>query len=228
MHTARPSAIPPPVRPHIGLNQPFSSLGQSEWAEEDAWDSASDSESPSRTSTSWSKQPLKSAPKPVPRPTRNTSSSTLAFSYTHVQAPSPSSYPPQTMQPQSGKNGWTLVGPDIQTGDDPRDLDADDPPESVATTSTASMDDLVDQPMPIKPRQEHGSLRDNINDIVNGISSTSLFNLLSSSLRSALFHQTPASKIPSFIQKSFATTFTRRLCERTHHARAIDKNKQTS
>ncbi|EMD37568.1 hypothetical protein CERSUDRAFT_154278 [Gelatoporia subvermispora B] len=47
-------------------------------------------------------------PKPVPRQPLNNSSSTLAFSYTHINAPSPSSYPPRPEQPSS-KNGWSIV-----------------------------------------------------------------------------------------------------------------------
>lgn len=63
---------------------------------------------------------------------------------------------------------------DRQNSQGVRDPDDADLLESVATNSTGleSMDDLVDQPMPIKPRQEHGSLRDNIDEIVNGISSS--------------------------------------------------------
>jgi hypothetical protein len=44
----------------------------------------------------------------VPRPARESSSSTLAFSYTHVTAPNPSSYPRE--ETLSGpKAGWTLI-----------------------------------------------------------------------------------------------------------------------
>lgn len=190
MHTARPSArpIPPPARPHIGLNPHFSSFGTSEWAEEDAWDSGSDSESPNQTSgsSSWNKPVNKhsSAPKPVPKPARNSSTSTLALSYTHVQAPSPSSYPPrpEALQPQSSKNGWTLVTKSVERRDsqdskreEQRDLDPDVDPESIETTSAgvASVDDLVDPPPSQKPRQDRGSVRDEIDKIVNGTSSAS-------------------------------------------------------
>jgi hypothetical protein len=52
------------------------------------------------------------APKAVPsRTASNSSSSTLAFSYTHLQAPNPGSYPPkgEVGDPNSPKNGWTIV-----------------------------------------------------------------------------------------------------------------------
>ncbi|KAA1476071.1 RabGAP/TBC [Dentipellis sp. KUC8613] len=111
------AARPPPTRPHIGLNPSshFSYTPSDQWGEDDAWDSASDSESPSANSP-WSRSPSAShtrpaatlsTPKPVPRASRNSSSSTLAFSYTHVTAPS--SYPPKGEPPHPSKNGWTLV-----------------------------------------------------------------------------------------------------------------------
>ena len=102
----------PPARPHIGINLSHFSTN-AEWGEDDAWDSASDSESPrhSTLTTSWNRPSASSstAPKAVPRRPSNASSSTLAFSYTHLQAPS--SYPPK-QELGSGeppKNGWTIV-----------------------------------------------------------------------------------------------------------------------
>lgn len=93
------AARPPPTRPHINLN-PSSHFSYSitEWGEDDAWDSASDSESASNSQSVWGRslnQPghprpsgttstSTSAPKPVPAPrkSQNSSSSTLALSYT--------------------------------------------------------------------------------------------------------------------------------------------------
>lgn len=105
----------PPARPHIGIfpSNKFGVPPSGEWGEDDAWDSASDSESPrqSSISRSWnhpSPPTSTTAPKPVPRPARESSSSTLAFSYTHVTAPNPSSYPRE--ETLSGpKAGWTLI-----------------------------------------------------------------------------------------------------------------------
>ncbi|KAN0111322.1 RabGAP/TBC [Russula decolorans] len=138
------TARPPPTRPHINLN-PSSHFSYSitEWGEDDAWDSTSDSESASNTQSVWGR-PLNqpghprpsgvtststststSAPKPVPVPrkSQNSSSSTLAFSYTHVSAPSPtgsSPYPSHadSIPPTTMKNGWTIVQ---KAGEDGRD-----------------------------------------------------------------------------------------------------------
>ena len=138
------AARPPPTRPHINLN-PSSHFSYSitEWGEDDAWDSTSDSESASNTQSAWGRpvnQPghprpsgvtstststSTSAPKPVPVPrkSQNNSSSTLAFSYTHVNAPSPtgsSPYPSHvdSITPTTMKNGWTIVQ---KAGEDGRD-----------------------------------------------------------------------------------------------------------
>jgi TBC1 domain family member 2 len=57
------------------------------------------------------------APKPVPRKSQNSSSSTLAFSYTDISAPSPGSYPSHTDSiPPPAKNGWTFVRKDSGDG----------------------------------------------------------------------------------------------------------------
>jgi TBC1 domain family member 2 len=115
------AARPPPTRPHININpSPHFSYSITEWGEDDAWDSASDSETASNSQTTWARSPqpapsrpsgaTSSAPKPVPRKSQNSSSSTLAFSYTHVSAPSPGSYPSHTDPvPPPAKNGWTIV-----------------------------------------------------------------------------------------------------------------------
>ncbi|KAG6920259.1 hypothetical protein DXG01_005028 [Tephrocybe rancida] len=104
------AARSPPARPHIGIrpsNHFVAPRGAGDWGEDDAWDSGSDSESPRQSSLtkSWNRSP--SAPRPVPRASSNSSSSTLAFSYTHVSAPNPSSYRENAaMEP---KGGWTMV-----------------------------------------------------------------------------------------------------------------------
>jgi hypothetical protein len=174
-------AIPPPARPHIGLNPNFSSFPTSEWAEEDAWDSGSDSESSQRTSisSSWNKPVNKpnTAPKPVPKHARN-SSSNLAFSYTDVQAPSPSSYPspPESLQPQSSKNGWTLVTKSTTNRDtqgEHRELKQDSAESIIAGVIEFEGVDDLELPTLNVSRQDHGSLRPEIDEIVNGTSSAS-------------------------------------------------------
>ncbi|KAI0270765.1 rab-GTPase-TBC domain-containing protein [Russula aff. rugulosa BPL654] len=138
------AARPPPTRPHINLNSSSHfSYSNTEWGEDDAWDSTSDSESAPNTQSVWGRShnqpghPRPSAvtstststsisapkPVPVPRKSQNSSSSTLAFSYTHVSAPSPtgsSPYPSHadSIPPTTMKNGWTIVQ---KAGEDGRD-----------------------------------------------------------------------------------------------------------
>lgn len=112
-------AKPPPTRPHIGINPShrFSSYSTFEWAEDDAWDSASDSESqPKASNTGATRTIVKSStivattpPQPIPHKAgRGSSGSSSSFSYTQVQVPSPSSEP-STHEPHSFKNGWTII-----------------------------------------------------------------------------------------------------------------------
>ena len=104
---------PPPTRPHLGINPPahLPSYSSVDWGEDDAWDSASDHESPVNT-VSIPRSSSVSVPR---RPNANRSNSTLAFSYTHLTAPSPSSYPSSQPSPGSpphpldSKAGWTIV-----------------------------------------------------------------------------------------------------------------------
>lgn len=104
------TARSPPARPHIGIH-PTSHFSSLDWGEDDAWDSASDSESPKQSTLSLAGSRT-TAPRAVPKPAYNksdSSSSTLAFSYTHVNAPNSSSYPPRTEEPAAPKTGWTIV-----------------------------------------------------------------------------------------------------------------------
>ncbi|EFI28151.1 tbc1 domain family protein [Coprinopsis cinerea okayama7 len=85
------------------------------WAEEDPWDSASDSEVPRASTLSTLRVMTSSKPVPMSRQTStrsattgnhdsNSSTSTLAFSYTHLSAPDPSSYPPKR-ELETGRSG---------------------------------------------------------------------------------------------------------------------------
>jgi len=176
------TARPPPTRPHIGLNPShrFSSYAVPDWAEDDAWDSGSDSESP--TNPSWNRTSSRrgsstaTAPKPVPRPKLNTSSSTLAFSYTHVNHPSPSSYPTKQEIPPP-KNGWTIVrkSSDQRTSVDGRETDrADEGGAYDDVEGDMVVGDLEPELVPpatiphTKPRQDQGSVRDDAQEIVDG------------------------------------------------------------
>ena len=180
------AARPPPARPHIGVSSSsrFPSYSASEWVDDDAWDSGSDSESPNKSA--WKQPPTSkqasssSSPKSVPKGAHNnSSSSTLASSYTHLHAPSPSSYPPRGEQAQtSTKNGWTIVrkSPDrLATGDHDETTHTG---EEVASVELDGSDlilgdldpEVAEQPAapPSKPRQDQGSIRDDVDDIVNG------------------------------------------------------------
>ena len=182
----------PPARPHIGLHlSHFSTKTTNEWVEDDAWDSTSDSESPrqSTLTSSWTPSSVLSAPKRVPRTSSSPSSSNLAFSYTHVNAPNPSSYPPkpELMSPQAPKNGWTIVRTshdqkeskiNARTDtefeqDDSRDVDVEGDMilgDLESETSTTDMDaSLVSLASHSKPKKSAGAIRQDIDDIVNGI-----------------------------------------------------------
>ncbi|KAF8497654.1 rab-GTPase-TBC domain-containing protein [Gautieria morchelliformis] len=109
------SPRPPPTRPHVGINTPshFPSYSSADWGEDDAWDSASDHDSPVNTTSAQRSSSAVSVPR---RPNADRSNSTLSFSYTHLTAPSPSSYPssqPISNSPPShssdSKAGWTIV-----------------------------------------------------------------------------------------------------------------------
>jgi hypothetical protein len=177
----RMSARPPPARPHIGLNPHLSSFGtSSEWVEDDAWDSASDSESP-QLNKSWNASRQQStAPKNVPGKvarSSSSSSSNLASSYTHIHAPNPGSYPPRP-DPPPNKGGWTLVktSGDNDQKSPPKDSDADHDTLAASTTSEVA-DELVvgdfDDPVvlhgpPPKARESRSSARDEVDEIVAG------------------------------------------------------------
>ncbi|KAH9485567.1 GTPase-activating protein gyp1 [Psilocybe cubensis] len=191
----------PPARPHIGIHSSHFSKN-ADWGEDDAWDSTSDSESPrqSTLNSSWNRPPAASsttAPKMVPRTSSNSSSSTLAFSYTHLQAPS--SYPPKSdnsLAEAAPKNGWTMIrtshgGKDgegqstqraqtkdgeydrYSTGSGDLDVEGDmilgdlEPEANATDTNDAQI------PLQSKPKHNYGSIRLDIDDIVtdplNGI-----------------------------------------------------------
>ena len=182
-------ARPPPTRPHISLNpsQHFS-YSITEWGDDDAWDSASDSESQSNSQATWSRSPqttpsrptgATSAPKPVPRTSQNSSSSTLAFSYTHVSVPSPgSSYPTHgdtIVPPTTTRNGWTIV----QKGGVEGGVAIDDKTEShdaVRDRDGGEHDmvfedleaEFVDMPVLPRARPDAACVRKDAADIANG------------------------------------------------------------
>lgn len=182
-HILEMAARPPPARPHIGLNpsNKFSSYSTNDWGEDDAWDSASDSESANKPDWKRSKARASSstgtsAPKPVPRPTLNNSSTTLAFSYTHVHAPS--SYPPKGEQqgPPGARNGWTIVRKSTDRGslesrESSQHVNHAGYDELEADMVIGDMESEVDDRVAAhtaKPRYEQGTLREDAEEIVNG------------------------------------------------------------
>ncbi|KAF8844309.1 RabGAP/TBC [Paxillus ammoniavirescens] len=175
------AARPPPARPHIGIHPSFNAKANTDWAEDDVWDSASDSESPRQSTLahSWKyssntqlkRQPSPAtAPKPVPRAPSNSSSSTLAQSYTHLNAPSPSSYPPKPELGQPAKGGWTIVRKSSasQGSTDGRasskfhgdaDLDGD--------MVVGDLEPDIESAVGNKTRQERGSIKSDAEEILN-------------------------------------------------------------
>lgn len=182
------AARPPPARPHIGVHSSYFSSYTStsgDWAEDDAWDSGSDSESPqqstsinNRSKTSVAQSPKAStsstAPKPVPRPHLNNSSSTLAFSYTHVSAPSPSSYP-RHEESHVHKNGWTIV----RKSSDKRESRGSGNHGKEGETMGGEVEvegemvvgdmepEVVDHIPYTRIRQDQGTIKEDVDDIVN-------------------------------------------------------------
>lgn len=106
--------ISPPARPHIAVHSShFTSASSLDW--DDAWDSGSDSEDRQANALANSVKPPAggTAPKQVPRSNSASSSSTLGFSYTHLNPPNPGSYPqPKTIEEAARskpQNGWTII-----------------------------------------------------------------------------------------------------------------------
>ena len=181
----RMSARPPPARPHLGLNPHPPSFGaSSDWVEDDAWDSASDSESP-RLNTSWNpNRHQSSTPKNVPGKiarSSSSSSSNLASSYTHIHAPNPSSYSSKPDTPPQNKGGWTLVktSGDKDQKFPPKDLKDSDIDHDILMASTTSevADELVvgdfdDSVQPhgtaLKVKESRSSVRRQVDEIVAG------------------------------------------------------------
>ncbi|KAH8828274.1 rab-GTPase-TBC domain-containing protein [Flagelloscypha sp. PMI_526] len=163
----------PPARPHIGIQSSFS-LGP-EWGEDDAWDSTSDSEEPRQSSFGFNRTPSKSAPKPVPRPKMNESTSTLASSYTHLNAPGPGSYPPRTPSNESGspphQNGWTIV--DTQAHRNGTPTHHDDLKASLTDIDVEVLGEMEPEASLTSPRdathvvESRAFIRDDAEDIVN-------------------------------------------------------------
>ena len=112
------------TRPSIGMSTTSRfSYSTIDWAEDDAWDSASDSESPAHRPKNSSNHSVgkggldatvSSSPRAIPTSTgkQNQSqspSSSLNFSYTHVNAPSPGSYSKTGESIHNHKTSWTIV-----------------------------------------------------------------------------------------------------------------------
>lgn len=149
----------------------FSSRSTMDWGEDDAWDSASDEESshpaPPRASNTSSY---------APKPTLNTSSSTLDSPYTYLSTPNPSSYPPRPQQDtQRPQNGWTIVRKSHRESIDTRgkQKSAEDNTDPDVEGDMIIGDLELDGAEPTsntKPRQDHGSIREDVDEVINGTS----------------------------------------------------------
>lgn len=182
---------PPPTRPHIGFSASsrFSSYSSAavEWADEDAWDSGSDSESAapkplySRKSSSIDNAVVQQATatpaRPVPNRKRTPSTSSLAFSYTHVNAPSPSSYSPQADPPiqTSPKASWTMVSKpsdaaiikeDEKTPTDKRRVSEEFDVDEIVL---GSMDLEASTSKPSRGSVERDNIRPDVSETVHGL-----------------------------------------------------------
>jgi hypothetical protein len=191
VHQTIMAARPHPSRPnHHTRMQPthFLSRSMMEWGEDDAWDSASDDESsnpepPIRTLSNSTS----SAPKSVSNLTRSASSSTLDSSFTHLNPPNSTSYPPKPQNTQPAKNGWTIVRKSHRESIDERrgkKLEEDDNADLDVEGDMVLGDlepDGAEPVVNVKPRQDHGSVRDDVDEIING-NSNSLSCLLCSPL----------------------------------------------
>lgn len=176
------TARPPPARPHIALHSSFNTKGTADWGEDDVWDSASDAESPRQSTIthSWRPPPKQqpsqppTAPRPVPKKSRNSSSSTLALSYTHVSVPSPSSYPKMESPGQSSKE-WTMVRkPSIpqNSTDGKLQVNSTDVHEDADLDADMVIGDFEPEIGPAagpKARPPQGSVKSDAEEVVNGI-----------------------------------------------------------
>ncbi|KAL0068758.1 GTPase-activating protein [Marasmius tenuissimus] len=154
---------PPPTRPHLAIRS--STLDNNDWAEDDAWDSTSDNENSPRTD------------------------SNLSFSYTHLHAPNPGSYPPRpqlsNLNP-SQQSGWTIVrtpSSNAAEGSSSQDDTGSNPPQDTPERDADLDGDMIlgeldpetsrdpalsmAPPSSAKLRQSEGTLRENLDEIVN-------------------------------------------------------------
>ena len=232
------AARPPPARPHIGLNPSFNSRVSTDWGEDDAWDSTSDSESPrqSTISNSWASSRSSStttSPKPVPRQT--TSSSTLTFSYTHLNAPSPSSYPPRPEAVQSQKSGWTIVrkSSEISSGAEDKENVKED--RGVAGELEEEGEIIISEleiaePTPsIIPKVESGTIREDVDKIVSGMSEATFFSIFWTNLHVDPLHgvcHRPSKRDRSPKRESTETPVDKETSEKLMRERSIRTNRR--
>ncbi|KAG2153715.1 rab-GTPase-TBC domain-containing protein [Suillus bovinus] len=177
------AAKPPPARPHIGLHSSFNAKSNADWGEDDVWDSGSDSESPrqSTISNSWRLPPSPSyrrqspitAPKSVPRASSNSSSSNVSFSYTHLSAPSPGSYPSNADTSQPAKGGWTMVrksgtSQDALCAKLPKDSDPNGDADVDSDMVVGDFEPEMEQAgTGVKAKLDQGSIKSDVIEIMN-------------------------------------------------------------
>lgn len=123
----------------------------------------------------------------VPKPKSNRSTSTIASSYTHVDAPSPSSYPPRTddiQPPPTRQAGWTIVRTSSKGRTSVDRLNAGDKTSEAHADPEVEGDLILGDLDPEEPAVEHSttmvptakpklgqgsdSIREDIDEIVKG------------------------------------------------------------
>jgi hypothetical protein len=168
------------TRPPLVHSRGVLSFESGEWADDDPWDSASDEETAPHRSTrsklgdsllsNFGTRVSTSVPSTSLARKTNNSSSSIAFSYTHIDASSP----PKSESIITSQNGWTM----IRTSRDARANTEER--NSVGKDDTVNGDIIVDGDILLddsvmgsanatRPRQNQGFIRLDALEIVNGI-----------------------------------------------------------
>lgn len=114
------------------------------------------------------------APKPIPRASSNSSLSNVSFSYTHLSAPSPGSYPSNTDTAQPAKGGWTMVRKSGTSQDAlgaklPKDIDSNGDADVDSDMVVGDFEPEVEQAAGTgtKAKLDQGSIKSDVIELMN-------------------------------------------------------------